>query len=377
MQVPLLDLKAQYQTIKEECLQVTDDIYESQHFILGPVVEKLENEIADYCSTKYAVGVSSGTDALLLSLMAAKIGNGDRVITTPYTFFATAGAVSRVGAIPVFVDIEPDTYNISPSKIDALIKEMPDAERKTVKAIIPVHLYGQCADMDQVSLIAKENNLVVIEDAAQAIGSEYQKKRAGSMGGFGCFSFFPSKNLGGFGDGGIVTTNSEELYENLKILRVHGGHPKYYHSQIGGNFRLDALQAAIVSIKLKYLDQWTTARQQNAKMYKFLIKEAGLSHTVTVPFEKENRHIYNQFIIQVDERRDDLKDFLIKNNVGCEIYYPVPLHLQKCFADLGYASGDFPVSEYAAEHTLALPVYPELSKEQIVYVVDRIKKFYV
>ncbi|MBC2715000.1 MAG: DegT/DnrJ/EryC1/StrS family aminotransferase [Desulfobacteraceae bacterium] len=376
MQVPLLDLKAQYQSIKDECLKVTQDIYESQYFILGPYVEKLEKEIAEYCSAKYAVGVSSGTDALLLSLMAAKIGSGDRVITTPYTFFATAGAVSRVGAIPVFVDIEPDTYNISPAKIDAVIKEMPNAARKTLKAIIPVHLYGQCADMNAVTGIAKDNNLVVIEDAAQAIGSEYQKKRAGSMGDFGCFSFFPSKNLGGFGDGGIVTTNSEDQYDNLKILRVHGGHPKYYHSQIGGNFRLDALQAAIVSIKLKYLDQWTKTRQENAEKYKSLIKEAGLNHTITVPFEKENRHIYNQFIIQVAERRDELKEFLISNNVGCEIYYPVPLHLQECFADRGYSSGDFPVSEYAAEHTLALPVYPELSEEQIVYVVDQIKKFY-
>ncbi len=376
MQVPLLDLKAQYQTIKDECLKVTEDIYESQYFILGPHVEQLEKEIADYCSAKYAVGVSSGTDALLLSLMAVNIGHGDRVITTPYTFFATAGAVSRVGAIPVFVDIDPDTYNLSPDKVDAVIKGMPEADRKTLKAIIPVHLYGQCADMNEVMRIAEDNNLVVIEDAAQAIGSEYNGKRAGSIGDFGCFSFFPSKNLGGFGDGGIITTNSKDLYEKLKILRVHGGHPKYYHSQIGGNFRLDALQAGIVSIKLKYLDQWTKSRQENAEKYKILIKEAGLSHVLTVPFEKENRHIYNQFIIQVDERRDELKDFLIKNNVGCEIYYPVPLHLQKCFAGLGYLSGEFPVSEFAAGHTLALPVYPELREEQIVYVVDQIKKFY-
>lgn len=376
MKVPLLDLKAQYQTIKEECLKVTQEIYESQYFILGPNVEKLEEEIAQYCSTKYAVGVSSGTDALLLSLMAANIGQQDRVITTPYTFFATAGAVVRVGAIPVFVDIEPDTYNISPKEIEAAIAGMSDQERKTLKAIMPVHLYGQCVDMDAVAGIAKDNNLVVIEDAAQAIGSEYKGKRAGSMGDFGCFSFFPSKNLGGFGDGGIVTTNSQDLYENLKILRVHGGHPKYYHSQIGGNFRLDALQAAIVSIKLKYLDLWTKARQENAKTYKSLIKSAGLSHLITVPFEKENRHIYNQFIIQIEEKRDELKDFLIETGVGCEIYYPVPLHLQECFADLGYVVGDFPMSEYAADHTLALPVYPELSKEQIAYVVDQIKKFY-
>lgn len=376
MQVPLLDLKAQYQTIKEECLEVTEKIYESQYFILGPYVEKLEEEIARYCSAKYAVGVSSGTDALLLALMAANIGHGDRVITSPYTFFATAGAVSRVGAIPVFADIEPDTYNISPEKIEAVIKNMSAAERSTLKAVIPVHLYGQCADMDAISRIARENGLTVIEDAAQAIGSEYKGKRAGSMGDFGCFSFFPSKNLGGFGDGGMVTTNSADRYENLKILRVHGGHPKYYHSRIGGNFRLDALQAAIVLIKLKYLDQWTAARQENAKKYTSLIEEAGLSEIITVPFEKESRHIYNQFIIQVPEKRDALKDFLIQKNIGCEIYYPVPLHLQECFADLGYAPGDFPISEYAAGHTLALPVYPELSKEQIAYVVDRINAFY-
>lgn len=372
----MLDLKAQYQTIKEECLEVTEKIYESQYFILGPYVEKLEEEIARYCSAKYAVGVSSGTDALLLALMAANIGHGDRVITSPYTFFATAGAVSRVGAIPVFADIEPDTYNISPEKIEAVIKNMSAAERSTLKAVIPVHLYGQCADMDAISRIARENGLTVIEDAAQAIGSEYKGKRAGSMGDFGCFSFFPSKNLGGFGDGGMVTTNSADRYENLKILRVHGGHPKYYHSRIGGNFRLDALQAAIVLIKLKYLDQWTAARQENAKKYTSLIEEAGLSEIITVPFEKESRHIYNQFIIQVPEKRDALKDFLIQKNIGCEIYYPVPLHLQECFADLGYAPGDFPISEYAAGHTLALPVYPELSKEQIAYVVDRINAFY-
>jgi len=376
MQVPLLDLKAQYQTIKDKCIKVTQEIYESQYFILGPYVEQLEQEIAAYCSTKYAVGVSSGTDALLLSLMAAEIGHGDRVITTPYTFFGTAGSISRVGAIPVFVDIKPDTYNISPDKIEAVIDGMSDQDRKTLKAIMPVHLYGQCADMDAIKNIADDNNLVVIEDAAQAIGSEYKGRRAGSLGEFGCFSFFPSKNLGGFGDGGIVTTNSKDLYEKLKILRVHGGHPKYYHQKIGGNFRLDALQAAIVSIKLTHLDSWTAARQQNAKKYKTLIEQAGLNQVVTCPVEKENRHIYNQFIIQVEKKRDELKQHLIDNGVGCEIYYPVPLHLQECFSDLGYSAGDFPVSEYAAKHTLALPVYPELVEEQIEYVVDQIKKFY-
>ncbi len=376
MQVPLLDLKAQYQSIKAECLAVTEKIYESQYFILGPYVEQLEAEIAEYCSSAYAVGVSSGTDGLLLSLMAAGIGPGDRVMTTPYTFFATAGAVSRLGAIPVFADIEPETYNIAPESIEAVLAAMPAAARRSVKAIIPVHLYGQCAEMAPVLEIAEKYHLLVIEDAAQAIGSEYQGKRAGAMGDFGCFSFFPSKNLGGFGDGGIVTTNSADRYETLKILRVHGGHPKYYHSAIGGNFRLDALQAAIVSIKLKYLDQWTAARQKNAAQYKALIETAGLSHMIRIPIEKQNRHIYNQFVIQVPEKRDGLRDFLIQSGIGCEIYYPVPLHLQQCFADLGYGPGDFPVSEYAAGHTLALPVYPELSEEQIAFVVDRIKAFY-
>ena len=377
MRVPLLDLKAQYQTIKDECLQVTQEIYESQHFILGPVVEKLETEIARYCSAKYAVGVSSGTDALLLSLMAAGIGQGDRVITTPFTFFATAGAISRVGAIPVFADIAPGTYNISSDKIASAISKMSDTERKTLKAIIPVHLFGQCADMDGVIRIAKENGLTVIEDAAQAIGAEYKGQRAGSMGDFGCFSFFPSKNLGGFGDGGIVTTQSRDLYERLMILRVHGSRPKYYHRYIGGNFRLDAIQAAIVSIKLKHLDGWTRARQENARKYRTLIKAADLTARIAGPGEKESRHIYNQFVIHLAEKRDELKAFLTDHEIGCEIYYPVPLHLQACFSFLGYQSGDFPVAENAANHTLALPIYPELTEEQLGYVVACMRQFFV
>ncbi|MFZ2631371.1 MAG: DegT/DnrJ/EryC1/StrS family aminotransferase [Desulfosalsimonadaceae bacterium] len=376
MRVPLLDLKAQYQTIKDECLQVTQEIYESQYFILGPVVEKLEKEIAGYCSAKYAVGVSSGTDALLLSLMAAGIGQGDRVITTPFTFFATAGVINRVGAIPVFADIESNTYNISPEKIASVISKMSDAERKTLKAIIPVHLFGQCADMDGVIRIAKENGLTVIEDAAQAIGAEYKGQRAGSMGDFGCFSFFPSKNLGGFGDGGMVTTQSREIYERLVMLRVHGSHPKYYHRYIGGNFRLDAIQAAIVSIKLKHLDDWTRNRQENARKYRALIETAGLTPVVACPVEKENRHIYNQFVVHVAEKRDELKAFLTANEIGCEIYYPVPLHLQACFSSLGYQSGDFSVSEHAADHTLALPIYPELADEQLNHVVACMRQFF-
>lgn len=376
MQIPLLDLKAQYQTIKDECLRVTAEIYESQYFILGPHVDKLETEIARYCSCKYAVGVSSGTDALLLALMEAEIGLGDRVITTPYTFFATAGSISRVGAIPVFVDIDPDTYNISPEGIEKQLSIMAEQEKKKVKAIMPVHLYGQCADMDAILDVARANHLLVIEDAAQAIGAEYKGKRVGSMGDIGCFSFFPSKNLGGFGDGGVMTINSKDLYEIIKILRVHGGHPKYYHQKIGGNFRLDALQAAIVSIKLKYLDAWTAGRQKNAAKYRELVKNHGLEDIVKCPVEKESRHIYNQFVISVPERRDELRQFLTENGVGNEIYYPVPLHLQECFTYLGYSRGDFPASEYAADHTVALPIYPELSNDQIAYVVEQIKKFY-
>jgi dTDP-4-amino-4,6-dideoxygalactose transaminase len=376
MQIPLLDLKAQYRKIKEECLKVTADIYESQYFILGPHVDKLEVEIAKYCASQFAVGVSSGTDALLLALMAAEIRPGDRVITTPYTFFATAGCVSRVGAIPLFVDIDPDTYNISPEGIRDLLAALKKKEKKTVKAIMPVHLYGQCADMDPILEIAGNHKMLVIEDAAQAIGAEYKGRRAGAMGDIGCFSFFPSKNLGGFGDGGVMTTNSKDLYDVIKILRVHGGYPKYYHQRIGGNFRLDALQAAIVSIKLKYLDDWTTGRQKNAATYKRLIAGTGLSGIIKCPVEKETRHIYNQFVIEVPGKRDELRQFLTENGVGNEVYYPVPLHLQECFKYLGYTRGDFPVSEHTADHSLALPIYPELSEEQIVYIVDQLKNFY-
>ena len=376
MKVPLLDLKAQYRPIREEILKVTEEVYESQYFILGPQVEALEKEIAEYCTTKFAIGVSSGTDALLISLMAADIGPQDRVITSPYTFFATAGCIARVGAKPVFVDIVPETYNISPRGIEKSLADLSRTERSRVKAIIPVHLYGQCAEMEPILQAAKENNLYVIEDAAQAIGAEYNGKRAGSMGDFGCFSFFPSKNLGAFGDGGIVTANSEELNEHLKIIRVHGSRPKYYHKFIGGNFRLDALQAAVVSVKLKYLDNWSRRRQENAKTYRDLFAESGLEG-IKLPVEKENRHIYNQFVIQVPEKRDELRRFLQQEDIGTEIYYPVPLHLQDCFAYLNYKKGDCPVAERAATHTLALPIYPELTDDQQAYVVEKIKDFYV
>lgn len=376
MQVPLLDLKRQYQQIKEECLAVTEEIYESQHFILGPHVEALEHDIRDYCDTHYAVGVSSGTDALLISLMAAGIAAGDHVITSPYTFFATAGCIRRLGAVPVFADIEADTYNLDPQAVEAVLSRMAAEDKRQIKAILPVHLYGQCAEMDAFSDIARSLDLTVIEDAAQAIGAEYRGRRAGSLGDFGCFSFFPSKNLGAFGDGGMVTTNAADFYERLKILRVHGGHPKYYHQVIGGNFRLDALQAAIVEIKLKYLDQWTAGRRENARKYTELFRETGLDEVIGLPAARQDRHIYNQYVIRVPEKRDALREWLNTAGVGNEIYYPVPLHLQTCFADLGYRPGDMPRAEAAADETLALPIFPELSDAELTYVVDQIKRFF-
>lgn len=376
MQVPLLDLKAQYQTIRAEILKVTGEVFDSQHFILGPRVERLEKEIAAYCSSKHAVGVSSGTDALLIALMAAEIGPGDAVITTPYTFFATAGSITRTGARPVFVDIDPDTYNISCEHLESVLSAMTSTELASLKAVIPVHLYGQCAAMDPILKVAAENNLVVIEDAAQAIGAEYRGRRAGSMGDFGCFSFFPSKNLGAFGDGGAVTTNTDEFYDKVCTLRVHGSGPKYYHALIGGNFRLDALQAAVICVKLKFLDDWTEARRENARKYKELFTLARLDDVVRIPAESQDRHVYNQFVIGVKAKRDELRGFLNAAGIGTEVYYPLPLHLQECFSELNYRKGDFPVAEHAAIHTLALPVYPEMSDDQQAYVVEKIKAFY-
>ncbi len=375
MKVPLLDLKAQYQGIREEIRACIDEICDSQYFILGPHVEAMETKIAAYCQTSHAVGVSSGSDALIVSLMAAGIGAGDKVITSPYTFFATAGAIARVGALPVFVDIDPETYNMDPAKLLSALETMNDSERQAVKAVIPVHLYGQCAEMDPIMETCRKYDLVVIEDAAQAIGAEYKGRRAGSIGAFGCFSFFPSKNLGAFGDGGVVTTQSDSYDKQLRILRMHGMEPKYYHQFIGGNFRLDALQAAIVSIKLGYLDQWTTGRQTNAAQYRKLFEAAGLSGRVQLPVEVQNRHIYNQFIIRVEDKRDALRDYLIEQGIGTEVYYPVPLHLQACFEYLGHQAGDFPESERAALTTLALPIFPELQADQLAYVVESIKTF--
>jgi len=379
MKVPLLDLMKQYEGIQEEVMKAVGEVFDSQLFILGPKVEELEKEIASYCRCNYAVGVSSGTDALLLSLMSADVGFGDLVITTPYTFFATAGAIARVGARPVFVDIDKATYNMDPVRLDETISSLKK-EKPKAKAIIPIHLFGQCANMDSIMKVADSCGLTVIEDAAQAIGAEYEfsdgtAKRAGSMGQYGCFSFFPSKNLGAFGDGGMVTTNEIEIYERLKIMRVHGSKPKYHHSMIGGNFRLDALQAAILLIKLRHLDEWTEKRRGNANFYRELFNEKDLA-SISLPKDMGKRHIYNQFVIEVEDRRDELKAYLNKHDIGCEVYYPVPLHTQPCFNYLKYRPEDFPVSKGAAEKTLALPIYPELSSDQLCYIVDIIDKFF-
>ncbi len=368
--VPLLDLKAQYATIRQQIEPVLKDVVESQYFILGPKVKELEGKIAAYSQCSHAIGVSSGTDALLIALMAIDLKPGDEVITTPFSFFATAGVIARLNAKPVFVDIQEDTYNLDPSKIEAAISD------KT-KAIIPVHLFGQMAEMDPIMEIASKHKLFVIEDAAQAIGSEDEKgRRAGSVGHMGCFSFFPSKNLGGFGDAGMVVTNDEGLANKLIKLRVHGSEPKYYHQIVGGNFRIDALQAAILSIKLDYLDQWTESRQKNAREYIEKFKENGLEKDLGLPgLKKGYRHIYNQFVLR-SSKRDDLIKHLRDHNIGCEIYYPITVSDQECFAYLNYKKGDFPVSEKAAEEVLAIPIYPELTQAQKSYIVETITGFY-
>ena len=373
MKVPLLDLKLQYSGIKNEIKSAIEEVLDSQYFILGPKVEELENEISRYCNVKYAVGVSSGTDALLISLMSLDIKPDDIVITTSYSFFATAGVIVRLGAKPVFADIDPHTYNLNPDKLEEVLKKQPEYKSK---CIIPVHLYGQCADMDHISALARKYNVKIIEDAAQSIGAKYKEQFAGTMGDMGCFSFFPSKNLGCFGDGGMVITNNDNLAEKLKILRVHGSKPKYYHSLVGGNFRLDALQAAVLIVKLKYLADWTKKRQQNALTYNQLFEKNKLVGLVQLPFVcPENFHIYNQYVIRA-QRRDELQKFLKEQDIGTEIYYPVPFHLQPCFFPLGYREGDFPEAEKASRETLALPVYPELTSEQQEYVVMKIKEFY-
>jgi dTDP-4-amino-4,6-dideoxygalactose transaminase len=368
MPVALLDLKAQYREIKEEIRVAVDRVLESQHFIMGPDVVEFEKEIALFTDSKFAIGVSSGTDALLASLMALEIGPGDEVITTPFTFFATAGSIARVGARPVFADINPLTYNIDPDKVEKLITD------KT-RAIIPVHLYGQMADMDRLMSIAQSFKLYIIEDAAQAIGASYKGRPAGSIGDLGCFSFFPSKNLGAFGDAGMVITSNPELADRIALIRTHGFRPKYYNKVVGGNFRLDTLQAAVLRVKLKHLDNWTSARRKNSQYYREKLTSLGL-HQIALPFESPScHHIYNQFVIRCKER-DRLMAYLQSCMIGTEVYYPVPLHLQECFSQLSYRQGDFPISEIAARETLALPIYPELTTEMLDKVVHSIAEFY-
>jgi len=365
MKVPLLDLKAQYASLKDELLSAVEAVIASQRFINGPAVEELEKLMAEYCGCVAAVGVSSGTDALLASLMTLGIGPGDEVITTPYTFFATAGSIWRTGARPVFVDIEAETFNIDPTKIEAAVTA------KT-KAIVPVHLFGQMAEMDPIMAIVEAHKLLVIEDAAQAIGAAYRGRKAGSMGAAGCFSFFPSKNLGGLGDGGMITTQEKSLAEQLAVCRDHGSGPKYYHASVGGNFRLDTLQAAALIVKLKHLDDWSAQRRRNAARYDELLADCRAVTTPTVRPQCES--IFNQYVIRVP-RRDELRERLRANDIGCEVYYPVSLHEQECFGDLGYRRGDFPVSEEAADEALALPIYPELTDEQIRYVARTVTEF--
>ena len=368
--VPLLDLKAQYATLRDEIRPAVDRVLESQQCINGPEVGQLEKAVAAYCHAKNCVGVSSGTDALLLSLMALDIGAGDEVITSPYTFFATAGSIARLGAKNVFVDIDPATFNIDPTRIEAAITPR-------TKAIMPVHLFGQCAEMDPILAVAKKHHLHVIEDAAQAIGSEYQGKRAGTMGTIGCFSFFPSKNLGAVGDAGAVTANDDLLAKRLLKLRGHGAEVKYFHDEVGGNFRIDTIHAAVLAVKLKYLDQWTAARQANAAYYtKAIQADPVLRSVITPPAVVQSRHIFNQYIVRTKDR-DGLKDTLKANRIGTEIYYPVPMHMQKCFDDLGHHKGDFPHSEEAALTTLALPIYPEMTTAQRSHVVETLRAFAV
>jgi dTDP-4-amino-4,6-dideoxygalactose transaminase len=367
MKVPLLDLKSQYASLRNQVVPAFEEVLDSQYFINGPAVKQFEEAIAEYCQTTSAVGVSSGTDALVLSLMALNIGAGDEVITTTFTFFATAGAIWRVGAKPVFVDIDPVTFNIDPVKIEAAVTD------KT-KAIIPVHLFGQCADMDAIMAIAAQHNLKVIEDAAQAIGCTYKDRKAGTMGDTGCFSFFPSKNLGGAGDGGMVTTNESDLAERLLDGRNHGSRPKYHHKWVGGNFRLDTLQAAYLLIKLPHLESWSEGRRKNAALYDNLLDDIEQVTTPTIAVG--NVSIYNQYTIRVSQR-DELRAALAEAEIGTEIYYPVCMHRQECFAELGYGAGDLPEAEKAASEVLALPIYPELTTDQISHVAHSIRQFYV
>jgi dTDP-4-amino-4,6-dideoxygalactose transaminase len=371
MRIPILDLSVQHQRIASEIEAAVARVLNSQQFILGPEVRELEREIAPYCQCAEAVGCASGSDALLLALMACGIGPGDEVITTPFSFFATVGSIVRMGAKAVFVDIDEATFNIDANRIESAITDR-------TKAIMPVHLFGQCAEMDRINELAGPLKIAVIEDAAQAIGAEYRGRRAGSLGTVACFSFYPSKNLGGAGDGGLLTTNDVEMAETLRTLRAHGARKKYYHDRVGINSRLDSLQAAILRVKFRYLDQWAQARRENAQRYRELFRDAGLvsSGSVRLPSEPAAaNHVYNQFVIRARDR-DKLRAYVAERGVGTEIYYPVPLHMQVCFRDLGYQPGDFPESERAAEQALAIPVYPELGARAQAYVVETIASFY-
>ena len=355
--VKLLDLEAQYQPLRAEILAAITRVCDSQRFILGPEVDALERELSAYLGVAHAVSVSSGTDALLASFMALGIGAGDEVITSTFSFFATAGCVARVGATPVFVDIDPVTYNLDPALVQRAITTR-------TRAIVPVHLYGLCVDMDPLLAVAREKGIPIVEDAAQAIGATYQSRQAGTIGAIGCFSFFPSKNLGAFGEGGLIATSDSTLASEIKLLRNHGAEPKYFHKRIGGNFRLDALQAAVLRVKLPHLERWTSMRQRNAERYKTLFEDAGLTDRVTLPTTpSDRRHIFNQYVIRVAER-GHVRRVLDDRGIGTEIYYPVPFHLQECFSSLGHRRGDFPNAEAAADSVLALPIYPELTMEQ-------------
>jgi len=386
MQVPLLDLKPQYASLKAEALAAIEKVCATQGFILGAEVTKLEKDIAAYSQCKFGIGVSSGTDALLLALMALQIGPGHEVITSPYTFFATAGTIARTGARPTFCDIDPVTFNLDPVAVETFLSQACElragalVNRATggiIKALMPVHLYGQVANMPPLLALARRYGLKVIEDAAQAIGAEDdERRRACSRGDIGCLSFFPTKNLGAFGDAGMCVTQDAELAERMSVLRVHGGKPKYYHALIGGNFRIDELQAAVLNVKLPHLDAWTAARQRNAAFYDSAFAKAKLGAQVRTPTAVPGgRHIYNQYVIRA-QNRDALRQHLAEQKVGSEIYYPVPLHLQQCFSYLGHGAGAFPHSESAARDTVALPIYPELVPEQLQYVVDSIARFY-
>ena len=384
MQVPLLDLRPQHEGLRDEIIAAVTDVIDSTRYIMGPELERFEEAVAEYSGCKYALGVSSGTDALLLALMSLNIGPGDKVLVPDFSFFATAGVVSRLNAEPVFLEIDPTTFNLCPKHLEEKLESYTEEELAQVKAVIPVHLFGQCADMQAILGVAQQFGIAVVEDAAQAIGAEYrlngEARRAGTMSNVGCMSFFPSKNLGGVGDGGMVTTNDTELHHQLHIKRVHGAEPKYYHKVIGGNFRMDPIQACVLRIKLQRLEAWHEQRRQNAAQYNQLLGEAQLEEVVcpAAVYQDDNllnHHIYNQYTVRV-QRREDLRKFLQERGVATEIYYPVPFHRQECFADLGYRPGSLPESDRAAREVLALPIYPGLTTEMQEYVVENLVEFY-